>query len=81
MLNNLCSLIATSLGIHPLNSHSQQVIPYGPYLPDDFDYTELEYVRLFSQASRDSVVITIKVLSVCLLLPLLVLVAMIRKCR
>jgi hypothetical protein len=56
------------------------VIPYGPYLPDDFDYTELEYVRMFSQASRDSVMITIKVLSVCLLLPLLVLVAILRKC-
>ena len=37
-----------------------QVIPFGPYLEDDFNYAKLNYVRLFAQARADSVMITIK---------------------
>ena len=43
-----------------VSSH-RQVIPFGPYLDDDFNYAKLNYVRLFAQARADSVMISLKV--------------------
>ena len=48
---------------------NHQVIPYGPYLADDFDYTELQFVRLLTQARWDSLVVFIKVIPCQLILP------------
>jgi len=54
-------------------SSHPQVIPFGPYLEDDFDYTSLKYVRLMEQNSLDSLIIVFKVFFVFVLLPLVML--------
>jgi len=64
-----------------LGSQHSKVIPYGPYLADDFDYTELQFVRLLTRARWDSLVVFIKVCLVFLGLPLLLLVLLVRFLR
>ena len=51
----------TSYETDDLNLNNlNQVIPFGPYLDDDFNYEQLNYVRLFAQARADSIMITLK---------------------
>jgi len=64
-----------------LGSGHPRVIPYGPYLEDDFDYSKLSYVRLFAQARADSVMISIKVVFVCVLIPALLLFKLVQMVR
>merc|ERR1712192_348095 len=56
-----------------LGSKHPRVIPFGPYLDDDFNYAKLNYVRLFAQARADSVMISLKVFFACLFIPALLL--------
>jgi len=64
-----------------LGSEHPRVIPFGPYLDDDFNYAKLNYVRLFAQARADSVMISIKVFFACILIPALLLFQLVRMLR
>jgi len=47
----------------------------------DFNYVQLNYVRLFAQARADSIMITLKVFFACILIPALLLFKMVRMLR
>jgi hypothetical protein len=58
-----------------LGSVHSQVVPYGPFLPDDFDASnEADFVRLFDMQKFEAVVVFSKLFIVFILLPLILLV-------
>ena len=61
-----------------LGSHHASVVPNGPYLADDFDYTKLQYMTVFSQVSWNIIIVLTKVGLVCLILPILLLYLLLR---
>eukprot|EP00091_Calanus_sinicus_P008959 TRINITY_DN21278_c0_g1_i1.p1 TRINITY_DN21278_c0_g1~~TRINITY_DN21278_c0_g1_i1.p1 ORF type:complete len:198 (-),score=25.69 TRINITY_DN21278_c0_g1_i1:25-618(-) len=69
------SLITT---LRNMGTRHNRVLPFGPYLPDDQDLSQLEYIPGFMSGNLNIAVILAKMFLVIVVLPILILYKVIR---